>query len=1250
MRKLINSSLLWLVMAIAFFQATTVDAASWRTEEGRTVYEETFEEKGVKITLSSDRGSIPEGATVTFDFSDTSGKKLDESKLFNTIEKSDVEQQDPKSLFNQYNSLEGSVKKSFSFSYHIYYNDENGNKIEYVPSEEHPVSFKINNFVTSNEMDGMTEISVVSSEKNWVLGSNPEVEETCMEDGTISFDGDQDSYIVVLAEYRTKLENPDKVLAQQTVQNIINGYCDETMFLKDPYSLTEEQEKELKAVAEEQIKGCTTQEQKIRALTDYVSYEIYYDYYYLEDESRGVAINPYEVYTKKATVCSGYAALFQCLCVRVGIPCMEIIGENHAYNYAYDSDNDRWLAIDTTWRSQNTYNVKNGEPVFTRNRGKEYYTKSTNRSYYDMNPQYLAGLSNHEVWEVDYIISPENDSAYYMLRADISTNLWSMYDYSRWGYMDWDMCLSGARAENLVAVEAIEGLPVNNMSYLARNDSLRTVDLSATSISAIRSYGFSECSKLEKVILPDTVVSIGAGAFRGTSSLKYIEMPNVTSIGNYAFSTTSKIETAVRTDTADEILNVGSQTIWGERKAYKTKGNFNLVLDGNGSNENIVIREIHMDNVPFEITENTFTKTGYEFAGWNSKKDGSGDGYIPGSRGRVSAQENAIVTWYAQWEKDFYSISFEANLEEYSGRMEDMKKLGKQQRYVLSSNAYSKKGYRFKGWNTKADGSGTSFADGGAIRGLGNNGDTITLYAQWELVEYSITYDLDGGINDSRNVSTYTVEDNMVNLYAPTKEGYVFRGWNLYNCYSYWYSDEGVAFEGTTASDITATADWIPVDQYNHKITFDGNGATGGETAPIYDYGTYLCYNSPYCGYIRPGYSFVEWNSKPDGSGTALSNYVNFSELERETTYYAIWKEAEFTLYYYALYNNIDPEVITFSRMKETIPNPPAEEGYDFLGWYLDTEGKRKVTTFGDITEYYSGSYAAIYSIWKRSEDGYLGYIGRGLVLDSDIIVRLYLDVASCPDNLYYKVGDGSLIKITKDMLRERTKDSVVYQCLDITIKPTQLMEKIEICQFEGNDSITWPCGNAFSMYSNGSWDSLYELVTALDDYGTFAQLYFGVDTENLPTSDMITSYSRVNDVTAQTLKKYAGSFSGSDTRVNYLGSSLQLENRISVRHYFSLAAGTKLSDVTVTVDGKKVTPVKKGDIYYVEISDITPANLADYSTTGIGNLSIKYSAFSYIYDALTNGEISDANLINLLKAIYLYGTEAKRYVTMYLN
>ena len=57
--------------------------------------------------------------------------------------------------------------------------------------------------------------------------------------------------------------------------------------------------------------------------------------------------------------------------------------------------------------------------------------------------------------------------------------------------------------------------------------------------------------------------------------------------------------------------------------------------------------------------------------------------------------------------------------------------------------------------------------------------DTIgdkDLYARWELITYSITYHLDGGVNNASNPDKYAINLPLT-LAAPTKEGHIFLGW-----------------------------------------------------------------------------------------------------------------------------------------------------------------------------------------------------------------------------------------------------------------------------------------------------------------------------------------------------------------------------------------------------------------------------------------------------------------------------------------
>ena len=78
-------------------------------------------------------------------------------------------------------------------------------------------------------------------------------------------------------------------------------------------------------------------------------------------------------------------------------------------------------------------------------------------------------------------------------------------------------------------------------------------------------------------------------------------------------------------------------------------------------------------------------------------------------------------------------------------------------------------GYEFSGWSFEENGGIINKND---LIGL----NSVTLYPVVNAIKYKIIYDLDGGVNNTSNPSTYTIEDE-VTLKAPTKDDYAFDGW-----------------------------------------------------------------------------------------------------------------------------------------------------------------------------------------------------------------------------------------------------------------------------------------------------------------------------------------------------------------------------------------------------------------------------------------------------------------------------------------
>lgn len=136
---------------------------------------------------------------------------------------------------------------------------------------------------------------------------------------------------------------------------------------------------------------------------------------------------------------------------------------------------------------------------------------------------------------------------------------------------------------------------------------------------------------------------------------------------------------------------------------------------------------------------------------------------------------------------------------------------------TATATQFTRTGYTFTGWNTKADGTGTAYHAGAPIA-YPAEGKTLTLYAQWKVSSHTVTFDANGG----STVASQTVDDK-----AKAKEPTSTRsGWTLDG----WYLD-GVKYDFNTpvTRDITLKAGWRKTDVTTAKADLHKRLATGSK-------------------------------------------------------------------------------------------------------------------------------------------------------------------------------------------------------------------------------------------------------------------------------------------------------------------------------------------------------------------------------------------------------------------------------------
>ena len=337
---------------------------------------------------------------------------------------------------------------------------------------------------------------------------------------------------------------------------------------------------------------------------------------------------------------------------------------------------------------------------------------------------------------------------------------------------------------------------------------------------------------------------------------------------------------------------------------------YTVHFDANGGTGTMVDQSM-APNASAKLTTNTFTRTGYVFAGWNTEANGSGTSYTDGQSVTDLAGNGETVTLYAQWTPT-YTVHFDAN--GGTGTMADQTfVVGKSQK--LTANVFTRENYIFVGWNTQSDGTGTSFSGGASVINLAEAGKTITLYAQWTPT-YTVHFDANGGEGTMADQTFGIGLAQALTANAFTRENYIFVGWNTVadgngTSYTDGESVTGLAGIGET---VTLYAQWTPT----YTVHFDANGGEG--TMADQTFGIGLAQALTANAFTREGYYFDGWNTQTDGLGATYDDGASVTDLTT-TPGATVNLFAKWGKYVTADYVDASGEAQTMSDCKEITPD-----------------------------------------------------------------------------------------------------------------------------------------------------------------------------------------------------------------------------------------------------------------------------------------------------------------------------------------
>lgn len=197
----------------------------------------------------------------------------------------------------------------------------------------------------------------------------------------------------------------------------------------------------------------------------------------------------------------------------------------------------------------------------------------------------------------------------------------------------------------------------------------------------------------------------------------------------------------------------------------------------------------------------------------------------------------------------------------------------------LTSNAFTRTGYTFTGWNTASNGSGTSYTDGQSY----DFSADMTLYAQWTANNNTLTFDANGGAGAMASQTVATDASITLPGNTFTRAGYTFAGWST-------TAGGAVAFaNGASYTMGTSNATLFAVWNANtYTVTFNGNGSDGGSMANQ-NYVTGTTANLTANAFTQTGYTFSGWNTSADGLGTSYANSALYTMGTANVTLFAQW-------------------------------------------------------------------------------------------------------------------------------------------------------------------------------------------------------------------------------------------------------------------------------------------------------------------------------------------------------------------------
>ena len=640
--------------------------------------------------------------------------------------------------------------------------------------------------------------------------------------------------------------------ATKKVNDLIQKYKDPSKsMLPENVDKTSELYLDMKSCADEAIKDCKTEYDKIITLDRYVhsvmTTDIKYDGLSLE-----------KAWKQKIGACGQYSSVLERLCQIEGIPSSYVSSTKHACVFSYDSENKRWVLSDPinyvadwdvhSWANQrdmvfnnNSY-LKKDNCYFTLDYDKNNPNQYSNYDNWDEIENWGLNLQKFDLSNGSDIVVPNDiDGIPVTYVRGLTADLTSIKLPSSLIKIKDDAFNSMDTLKSLVIDGGAPNLNELGERSFSGCSNIEELDLSNSKLTSIPEGAFAYCKNLKTIKLPRTITSIRDEAFYNCQSLTNIEgldKCNLKSIGSAAFSNCKALENLDFSKST--FTNVPSKAFNGCSALAKiTLPNTLTTIGGYAFYACYGIPQLDLSNTALTTLENYALYQMRETTKFSlpdsissigthafsvSTSNGAVPTILPASlKDKVNYKDAATSPWLNRkvmfTDENVKTIHFYGNGATI-GDTEPMF-VSEGSKVTLPSCGFSKTNYIFKGWNTKADGTGESYKPNATLTTIPSK-----LYAQWAKTSYKVNLVYTGGtikINGVNHTNSYTMTctfKNASTTYSlPTTSQVMRTGYKFVA----WYDNEECTGKILTkitidnVSDMTLYAKWRVDPNHSHK-------------------------------------------------------------------------------------------------------------------------------------------------------------------------------------------------------------------------------------------------------------------------------------------------------------------------------------------------------------------------------------------------------------------------------------------------